>query len=157
LFRIIESFVIAILLCEDRLSFVWWEMLDLHLCLSASANVRYILHTQPLRFIYNKIIVWVSLYPSLSLSIFGELSFIPPTPFCYRCKISLHLPHPFFPISSTLTLPTTKDRIFNTNGYGNNNVRNPPSLYPWVVVGHVDLPFRDLGESATCQSKRCHP
>jgi hypothetical protein len=148
------------MLCEDRLFFVWWKMLDLHLCLSASVDVRYILHTQPLRFIYNKILVFVSLYPCLSLSIFGGLSFLPPTHFCYRCMLSLHLPHLFFPISSTLTLPTTKDGIFgifNTNCHGNNNVRNPPSLYSWVVVGHVDLPFRDLGDSATCQSKRCHP
>jgi hypothetical protein len=42
-------------------------VLDLHLCLSASVNVRYVLHTHPLRLIYNKILVWVSLYPSLSL------------------------------------------------------------------------------------------
>jgi hypothetical protein len=27
-------------------------MLDLHLCLSSSVNVRYVLHTQPPRFIY---------------------------------------------------------------------------------------------------------
>jgi hypothetical protein len=41
------------------------KMLDLHLCLSASVNVRYILHTT--LGLYNKILVWVSLYPSLSL------------------------------------------------------------------------------------------
>jgi hypothetical protein len=33
-------------------------MLDLDLCLSVSVNVRYILHTQTLRFIYNKVLVW---------------------------------------------------------------------------------------------------
>jgi hypothetical protein len=44
-------------------------MLDLHPCLSVSVNVRDVLHTQPLRFIYNKILFWVSLYPYLSLSI----------------------------------------------------------------------------------------
>jgi hypothetical protein len=42
-------------------------MLNLHLCLSASVNVRNIIHRQSIRFIYNKILVWVSLYPSLSL------------------------------------------------------------------------------------------
>jgi hypothetical protein len=42
-------------------------MLDLHLCLSASVNVSYVLHTQPLGLYNNKILVWVSLYPSLSL------------------------------------------------------------------------------------------
>jgi hypothetical protein len=55
--------------------------------LSASVNVRYDLHTQPLRFIYIKILVWVSLYPSFSLSILVGLSFSPLTPFatsaCY--------------------------------------------------------------------------
>jgi hypothetical protein len=63
------------------------KMLDLDLCLSGSVNVMYILHTQPLRFIHNKILVWVSLYPSLSLSILVGLPFSPPTPFatiaCY--------------------------------------------------------------------------
>jgi hypothetical protein len=67
------------------------KMLDLDLYLSASVNVRYILHTQPLRFIYNKILVWLSLYPSLSLSILVGLSFS--NTFCYRCMLSLHLPH----------------------------------------------------------------
>jgi hypothetical protein len=55
--------------------------------LSASVNVRYVLDTQPLG-LYNKILVWVSFYPSLSLSILVGLSFLPPTPFatiaCYH-------------------------------------------------------------------------
>jgi hypothetical protein len=50
-FRIIESFVITITLCEDRLFFGCAKMLDLDLCLSVSVNIRYILHTQPHRFI----------------------------------------------------------------------------------------------------------
>jgi hypothetical protein len=62
-------------------------MFDLNLCLSPSVNVRYVLYTQPLRFIYNKILVWLSLYPSLSLFIIIGLYFSPPTPFatiaCY--------------------------------------------------------------------------
>jgi hypothetical protein len=41
------------------------KMLDLDLYLCASLNVRYILHTQPLIFIHNKILVWVPLYLSL--------------------------------------------------------------------------------------------
>jgi hypothetical protein len=41
-------------------------MLDLHLCLSASVNVRYTLHTQPLG-LYNKFLV-EHLYPPLFLS-----------------------------------------------------------------------------------------
>jgi hypothetical protein len=52
------------------------KMLDLDLCLSVSVNGRYILHTQTLRFIYNKILVWVSLYPSLSLSLVDCLSYL---------------------------------------------------------------------------------
>jgi hypothetical protein len=50
-FRNIESFVIAIPLCEDRLFLCGVKMLDLDLCLSASVNVRYVLHTHPLRII----------------------------------------------------------------------------------------------------------
>jgi hypothetical protein len=64
--------VIAITPCEDRLFCV--KMLDLDLCLSASVNVRYILHTQPLG-LCNIDLVWESLYPSLSLSILVGLSF----------------------------------------------------------------------------------
>jgi hypothetical protein len=45
------------------------KVLVLHLCLGASVNVRNNLHTQPLGLLYNKILVWASLYPSLSLSI----------------------------------------------------------------------------------------
>jgi hypothetical protein len=62
------------------------KMSYLHLCLSASVNVRYISHTQPLE-LYNKTLVWASLYPSLSLSILVGLSSSPLTPFaivaCY--------------------------------------------------------------------------
>jgi hypothetical protein len=63
----------------------------------------------------------------LSLSIFGGLSFLPPTPFaivaCYPFT-SLILP---YSISSNLTLRMTRDGIYNTDDYNNNNVRNPPS------------------------------
>jgi hypothetical protein len=38
------------------------QMLDLHLCLSASVNVRYILHTQHLE-LYNKnLVVYISIH-----------------------------------------------------------------------------------------------
>jgi hypothetical protein len=67
-------------------------MLDLDLCLSASVNVRYILHTQPLRFIYNKFLVWVSLYPSLSLSTICWIIILTSNTLCYCCMLSSHLP-----------------------------------------------------------------
>jgi hypothetical protein len=51
-------------------------MLDLHICLSASVNVRYVLHTQPIG-LYNKVLVWVSPYSFPSLSILVGLSFSP--------------------------------------------------------------------------------
>ncbi len=103
-------------------------MLDLDLCLSASVNVRYILHTQPLRFIYNKILVWVYLYPSLSLSIFGGLSFLPPTPFAIIVGYPFTSPSSTLSISSTHTLLMAKHEICNANGYGDNNAIIPPSL-----------------------------
>jgi hypothetical protein len=103
------------------------QMFDLHICLSASVNVRNNLHTQPLG-LYNKILVWVSLYPSLSLSILVGLSFLPPRPFamvaCYPFT-SLILP---YSISLSLTLLMTKDGICNANGHGDNNAINPPPL-----------------------------
>jgi hypothetical protein len=95
---------------------------DLDFCLSASVNVRYILHTQPLRFIYNKILVWVSLYPP-----FIGLSFSPSTPFATVACYSFTSPSSSFSISSTLTLPMAKDEICNTNGHGDNNAIDPPT------------------------------
>jgi hypothetical protein len=70
------------------------KMLDLHLCLSASVNVRYVLHTQPLRFIYNNVLVWVSLYSSLSLylSLLDYPSHLL-HPFSKHCKLFVHLPY----------------------------------------------------------------
>jgi hypothetical protein len=101
------------------------EMLDLHLCLSASVNVRYISHTQTLRFIYNKILVRVSLCPFLSLSILNYL------PHLQHLLVPLHVmlsPSPafLFPISSTPTLLMAKDEICNIDGNGNNNAMNLP-------------------------------
>jgi hypothetical protein len=62
------------------------KILNLDLCLSASVNVRYILHTRPLG-LYNKDLVWESINPSLSLSILVRLPFSPSIPFdivaCY--------------------------------------------------------------------------
>jgi hypothetical protein len=52
------------------------KILDLDPCLSASVNVRYILHTQPLG-LYNKDLVWESIHLSLSLSIHVGLPFSP--------------------------------------------------------------------------------
>jgi hypothetical protein len=67
------------------------QMFDLHLCLSASVNVRPILHTHPLC-LYNKILVWVALYPSLSLSILCWTILLTSYTFCYCCMLSYHLP-----------------------------------------------------------------
>jgi hypothetical protein len=103
-------------------------MLDLHLYFSASVNVRYVLHTQSLKFIYNKILVRVSLYPFLSLSILCWIILLTPTPLSTVSCQSLHLHHPFFHISSTPTLSIAKEGICNANGHGNNNAMNPPPL-----------------------------
>jgi hypothetical protein len=42
--------------------------------------------------------------------------------------ISLHLPHLFFPISSTPTHLKAKDEICDANDHGHNNAMNPPPL-----------------------------
>jgi hypothetical protein len=102
-------------------------MFDLHLCLSASVNVRPILHTQPLG-LYNEILTWVSLYPSLSL----YLSLLDYPSHLLHLLLPLHTilspPLAFpFSISSTLTLPMTKNGNYNSNGHGNNNARNDAS------------------------------
>jgi hypothetical protein len=99
------------------------KKLDLNFCLSASVNVRYILHTQPLRFIYNKILVWVSLYPP-----FVGLPFSPSTHVATVACYPFTSPSSSFSISSTLTLPMAKDEICNANVHGDNNAINPPSL-----------------------------
>jgi hypothetical protein len=103
------------------------KMLDLDLYLSASVNVRYILHTQPLR-LYNKVLVWDSLYRSLSLSIFVGLSFSLPTPFAIVACNPFTTLILSYSISSTLTLPMAKDRIYNANDHSNDNTINPPPL-----------------------------
>jgi hypothetical protein len=99
------------------------KKLDLDFCLRANVNVRYMLHTQPLRFIYNKILFWVSLYPS-----FVGLSFLPLTPFAIVACYPFTSPSSSFSISSTITLPMAKDKIYNANGHGDNNAINPRSL-----------------------------
>jgi hypothetical protein len=102
-------------------------MIDLHLCLIASLNVRYILHTQPLG-LYNKILVWVSLsllslylslldYPSHLQHLFAIISCYPFT----SPVLSLS-------ISSPPTLPKAKDEICDANDHGHNNSMNPPPL-----------------------------
>jgi hypothetical protein len=67
------------------------RMLDLDLCLSASVNVKYILHTQPLRFIQNKILVSVSLSIFVSIYLFWII-FLTFNTFFYHCGLSFHLP-----------------------------------------------------------------
>jgi hypothetical protein len=104
------------------------KMLNLKLCLSANMNVRYVLHTQPLG-LYNEILVWVSLYPSLSLSILVGLSFSPPTPFAtVACYPFTSHSFPLSILSSTSTLSMARGGICNGNGHGNNSGMNPPPL-----------------------------
>jgi hypothetical protein len=104
------------------------QMLDLHLCLSASVKVRYVLHTQPTG-LYNKILVWVSLYASLSL----YLSLLDYPSHLLRLLATIAC-YPFtspsfsFSISSTLTLSMAKDRICIANDHSNNNTMNLPPL-----------------------------
>jgi hypothetical protein len=79
-------------------------MFDLHLCLSASVNVRPILHTQPLG-LYNKILV-------------GNL-FV----HCYFSPLP-----PFLLISSILQMANTRNHNANAenNNAKNNNTANSP-------------------------------
>jgi hypothetical protein len=67
------------------------KMLHLHLCLSASMNIRHILHIQPLE-LYNEILVWVSFYPYY-LSIYPYwIILLTSYTFCYHCMLSFRLP-----------------------------------------------------------------
>jgi hypothetical protein len=79
-------------------------MLDLDLCLSARVNVRYILHKQTLRFIYNKILVWVSLFVFISI---------------YPCWITL-LKHLLISLHAILSPPLVLLSL-----------SHPPLLFPW--------------------------
>jgi hypothetical protein len=92
-------------------------MYDLHLCLSASVNVRYILHTQPLG-LYNKILV-------------GNL-------FVQRYFSS---PPPFFLISSILQMVNTKNQNANAenNNAKNNNIANPPPTLEQVLMMQAQM------------------
>jgi hypothetical protein len=87
-------------------------MLDLHLCLSASVNVRLILHTQPLG-LYKKNLSWESLYPPLFLSL--TLSLL---------------------MSSTLQMANTRSHNTNaeSNDVENNNTANPPLTVEQVLL-----------------------
>jgi hypothetical protein len=103
-------------------------MLDLHLCLSASVNVRYVLHTQTFKFIYNKILVgYLSIHLYLYLSLLdypSHLQHLLATVACYPFASLIFSFH----ISFTLTLPMVKDDICSANNLGNNNAMNPPPL-----------------------------
>jgi hypothetical protein len=114
-------------------------MLDFHLCLSGSVNVRYVLYTQPLG-LYNKILVWVSLYPSL-------------------LDCPSHLQHLLLLFHAILSSPSSF-LSYLINPYCSGGKRqNLQCLWPQqqcresttsqLHVGHVDVAFRDLGENAT--------
>jgi hypothetical protein len=65
--------------------------------------------------------IFVSIHPLLD-----DLS--PPTPFAIVAWYPFTSPSYSFSISSTLTFSMAKDGICNTNGHGDNNAINPPSL-----------------------------
>jgi hypothetical protein len=67
------------------------KMLDLHFYLSATVNVKYVLHTQPIG-LYNKVLVWVSRYPSLS-------------PYLSLLDYPYHLLHLLLPFHAILSPP----------------------------------------------------
>jgi hypothetical protein len=89
------------------------QMFDLHICSSASVDIRYILHTQPLG-LYNKILVGY---------LFIHRYFSPP------------LPH-FLLISSILQMVHTRNCNANTenNDVKNNNAANPPLTLEQVLM-----------------------
>jgi hypothetical protein len=92
-------------------------MLDLYLCLSASVNARYILHTQPLE-AYNKIL--------------DEYLFI------HRYFSS---PPPFLLISSILQMVNTRNCNANVenNDAENNNAANPPPTMEQVLMMQAQM------------------
>jgi hypothetical protein len=91
---------------------------------------------------------------------FVWLTASPPTPFCYRCMPSLHLPRPFFsyiihPYSSNVKRQDSQcQRQWPQQRHESTTSR--------VVVGHANPSFRNLGENATDQfigathERNCH-
>jgi hypothetical protein len=98
-------------------------MLDLDLRLSASVNVWYVLHTQPLG-LYNEILVYIYLYLSL-LDYPSHLQHRFATVACYPFTSQSF---PLSILSSTSTLLMAKGRICNGNGHGKNSAMNLPPL-----------------------------
>jgi hypothetical protein len=83
------------------------QIFDLHLCLSASVNVRYTLHTQSLA-LYNKIL--------------GGYLFV---------HYYFSSPPPFLLISSIFQMINTRNRNANAE---NNNAANPPTTLEQVLM-----------------------
>jgi hypothetical protein len=122
---------------EDAMKVLWrWSIIVLksrgHIWMKRRKSApssplhRMIIHAPPVYLIphNDEILVWASLYPSLSLSILVGLSFSPPTPFCYHCMLPFSLPLAFLSLShqpllfwrqkteSTMPMaPTTMPRI----------------------------------------------
>jgi hypothetical protein len=91
--------------------------------------------------LYNKLLVWVSLYPSLSLSILVGLSFSPPTPFSRFPHYHFTFPRIYF---SYLVNP------YSSNGK-RQNLQCHESTTSRLVDAHEYLAFRDLDENALSQ------
>jgi hypothetical protein len=93
------------------------QMFNLDLCLSASMNVRSILHTQPLG-LYNKILVGY---------LFDQRYFSSPPPFLL--------------ISSILQMINTRNRNANAdnNVAENNNAANPPPTLEQVLMMQAQI------------------
>jgi hypothetical protein len=91
--------------------------------------------------LYNKLLVWVSLYPSLSLSILVGLSFSPPTPFSTFSHYHFTFPRIYF---SYLVNP------YSSNGK-RQNLQCHESTTSRLVDAHEYLAFRDLDENALSQ------
>jgi hypothetical protein len=96
------------------------KILDLHICLSASVNVRYVLHTQPLGLYNNKILVgYLFIHLFLYLSLLDYPSHLP------HLLLPLHaIPSPPTSILSYLINPT----LLMAKGGNHNNARNPAPL-----------------------------
>jgi hypothetical protein len=125
------------------------KMLDLDLCLCASVNVRYILHTQPLG-LYNKDLVWKSTHPSLSLSILAGLPFSPSIPFDIVACYLFTSPRLFF---FYLIHPYSSDgKRQNLQHQWPQQQQRQEATMSRVVVGLTHSPFGDLGATTTCQS-----
>jgi hypothetical protein len=121
-------------------------MLDLHLW-SASVNVRYVLHTPLGIYIYIILVGYISIHLCFCLSLLDYPS---------------HLQHILLPLYA-IPSPPSSFLSYLVNLYSfDDKRRNLQRQWPWqpqchepttsrLVVGHVDLAFRDHDAKVTCQ------